>query len=279
MMRFYFDPKNNEVFSGGPPWLTMSASTPLIKASEARTPAQFNAALSQLFTKSGKTQAYIVRYDRAAGYELSRSTVSRMVNGGDVLVCTRLEQVQAFVTACGYPHESTVWSDFWKQIRDGLPDPVRRDMIYQAEIAPEVMDVITEVGYRFFAVAAGAATAGFTAVRTHRRGGRWEDWLLNGVLAGVAQWAAVHGIISFLLQEDGILEQQLRSASFRTYQVLGDLEGAAHGPRRERPQVSPSKGKPRLSDLVALHLPARLQSRVAAIRTITKPPAIPAERR
>ncbi|MCG8919429.1 helix-turn-helix domain-containing protein [Actinokineospora sp. PR83] len=93
-------------------------STALIAARAADTPAEFGAALRELLTATGTTSGAVVRHD--GGRELSRSTVSRMVNG--VGMCRRPEQITAFVRACGQDREAPAWVGAWRDLRNRLRD-------------------------------------------------------------------------------------------------------------------------------------------------------------
>lgn len=57
-----------------------------------------------------------MRYDAEHGKWLSRSTVSRMVQG--TVVCRRYEQIEAFVAACGAEEYTEVWVSAWARVRD-----------------------------------------------------------------------------------------------------------------------------------------------------------------
>lgn len=92
-------------------------SDALLHARTTCTGAGFNQSLRALMVTAQRTQGQIERYDKVRGRQLSRSTISRMV-GGEKL-CSRPEQVEAFVRACGHGHEAALWVGAWKAVREG----------------------------------------------------------------------------------------------------------------------------------------------------------------
>jgi hypothetical protein len=116
--RGYFEAVNPpRVVVGDRDGRMVELSAALVQARGAATAAAFNQALRALMEQAGRTQGQVERHDRANGHELSRSTISRMVNGEKL--CSRPEQVEAFVRACGHGHEAALWVGAWRAVREG----------------------------------------------------------------------------------------------------------------------------------------------------------------
>ncbi|MGW5053924.1 hypothetical protein [Actinokineospora sp. NPDC004072] len=98
---------------------TVSVSRALAAARKARTPKAFNEALRMLMISAGKTQGDVLRHDKAHGNELSKSTISRMVSSDKL--CSRHEQIRAFVRACEAGNEAAMWVKSWRDLRSGKP--------------------------------------------------------------------------------------------------------------------------------------------------------------
>jgi hypothetical protein len=96
-------------------------SPALATAMNARTPTDFNKALRSLIMAAGSTQGDVLRHDKATGNQLSKSTISRMVTGDKL--CSRPEQIRAFVQACGADDEASMWTKTWRDLRDGKLPP------------------------------------------------------------------------------------------------------------------------------------------------------------
>lgn len=86
------------------------------RAMKAGSPAELGRALAHLLRLARRTQGDVVRYDAEHGKWLSRSTVSRMVQG--TVVCRHYEQIEAFVAACGAEEYTEVWVSAWARVRD-----------------------------------------------------------------------------------------------------------------------------------------------------------------
>jgi hypothetical protein len=99
-----------------PPLTNTTARNAALEAAQrARTPKDFNNALNLLLTGSGLSQGEILRRDAESGRELTRSTVSRMVR--TAVLCSRAQQVEAFVSACGDPRDIPAWIEAWRDVR------------------------------------------------------------------------------------------------------------------------------------------------------------------
>lgn len=85
-------------------------------AIQASTRAEFGKALKHLMRVTGRTQGGIVSHSDKNGKWLSKSTVSRMVNGATL--GRHKEQVEAFVEACGVALLKPVWAYARELVRD-----------------------------------------------------------------------------------------------------------------------------------------------------------------
>jgi hypothetical protein len=101
----------------------------LVHALHARTAQEFGAALKEVMHVTRRTQGDLIRRDGHTKQRwLSRSTVSRMVNG--TTIGRHQEQVEAFIRACGgVDTYAKVWGFAWMQVRTAI----RADRVAMAD--------------------------------------------------------------------------------------------------------------------------------------------------
>jgi hypothetical protein len=107
----------------------------LKSARHAHTAEEFGAALKEVIRATELTQGEIVRRDGRTTNKLSKSTVSRMVNGTTIV--RNRDQVEAFIRACGGVDTYVeAWGVAWEQLRA---------VVHEDRIAVADQDTVTPV--------------------------------------------------------------------------------------------------------------------------------------